>query len=238
MYCHAMATFALSELYVLTHDGQLEDPVRNAVRYSLTVQHPITGGWRYQAGDPGDTSQLGWQVMALKSAQLAGVRVPEKRWLRINHFLRSVSGGQYAGLASYRPGGALTRAMTAEAFACRQLLGVAQDRRADEEAAHYMLGELPGKKRANFYYWYYATLAMHQLQGEPWHRWNKALKETLLDSQRTWGHEAGSWDPSTVWGGYGGRVYCTAMAALMLEVYYRYLPMYEEATRQGATRFK
>ena len=36
---------------------------------------------------------------------------------------------------------------------------------------------------------------------------------------------AGSWDPDTVWGGYGGRVYTTAMAALCLEVYYRYLPL-------------
>ena len=41
---------------------------------------------------------------------------------------------------------------------------------------------------------------------------------------------AGSWTPDGVWGGYGGRVYSTAMAALCLEVYYRYLPLY------GATK--
>ena len=34
--------------------------------------------------------------------------------------------------------------------------------------------------------------------------------------------------PNTVWGGYGGRVYTTAMATLCLEVYYRYLPVYQE----------
>jgi hypothetical protein len=44
--------------------------------------------------------------------------------------------------------------------------------------------------------------------------------------QRKEGELAGSWDPTTVWGGYGGRVYSTAMAALCLEVYYRYLPLY------------
>ena len=43
--------------------------------------------------------------------------------------------------------------------------------------------------------------------------------------QRTDGHLAGSWDADTVWGGYGGRIYSTAMATLCLEVYYRYLPL-------------
>ncbi|MFV2068933.1 MAG: hypothetical protein ACC645_18360, partial [Pirellulales bacterium] len=76
MYCHAMATFALSEAYAMTHAPSLDPPVRRAVAYSVASQHPQSGGWRYQAGDPGDTSQLGWQVMALRSADLAGIVVP------------------------------------------------------------------------------------------------------------------------------------------------------------------
>ena len=40
------------------------------------------------------------------------------------------------------------------------------------------------------------------------------------------GQAAGTWDPDPQWGGYGGRVYSTATAALCLEVYYRYLPIY------------
>jgi hypothetical protein len=55
------------------------------------------------------------------------------------------------------------------------------------------------------------------------------LTATLLGSQRAEGDDAGSWDPNDVWGGHGGRVYTTAMGALCLEVYYRYLPLYGDA---------
>ena len=102
------------------------------------------------------------------------------------------------------------------------------DTPACDEAGDYVLGELPGDGKPNYYYWYYATLATYQLQGEHWRRWNDALQRTLLDSQETAGAAAGSWSPESVWGGYGGRVYTTALAALCLEVYYRYLPLYVE----------
>ncbi len=81
----------------------------------------------------------------------------------------------------------------------------------------------------NFYYWYYGTFAMFQFGGRYWHRWNEAMQESLLKSQRKKGDapgggscEHGSWDPIGEWGAVGGRVYATAMGALTLEVYYRY----------------
>jgi hypothetical protein len=67
---------------------------------------------------------------------------------------------------------------------------------------------------------------MFQRQGKDWQRWNPALQEALLGSQRFDGRYAGSWDPDGQWGAYGGRVYSTALGALCLEVYYRYLPLY------------
>ena len=73
---------------------------------------------------------------------------------------------------------------------------------------------------------YYATLGMYQLEGEHWRQWNTALTKTLIERQNTAGKLAGSWDPDCIWAGYGGRVYSTSMAALSLEVYYRYLPLY------------
>jgi hypothetical protein len=233
MYCHAMATFAVSEAFAMTGDPRLEQVVRRAVRFSLTAQNPMTGGWRYLPGDPGDTSQLGWQAMALKSAELAGIAVPQPTWLAVERFLDSVAAGPRGGLASYRPRSAPSRTMTAEALACRRLLTSRYSPSSEQEATDYLLEEPPGTGRPNFYYWYYATLAMFQIQGQPWQRWNEALKTTLVSSQRTRGAEAGSWDTNTVWGGYGGRVYCTAMATLSLEVYYRYLPVYAEAARHN-----
>jgi hypothetical protein len=97
-----------------------------------------------------------------------------------------------------------------------------------------LLEELPGQEETNLYYWYYGTLAMYQLQGDHWELWNKALQKSLLRTQRSDGDLAGSWDPDPVWGAYGGRVYATAMSALCLEVYYRYLPLYLETATKPA----
>jgi hypothetical protein len=224
-----MATFAVSEAYGMTGDQQLREPVRRAVAYTVAAQDPAGGGWRYNPGDPGDTSQLGWQLMALKSAELAGIPIPETCRQRATLYLDSVSSGHYGGLAAYRPVESATRPMTAEALVCRVFLGTSPNHPAGREAADYLLGELPGQGKKNLYYWYYGTLAMYQVQGDYWQRWNQALQTTLVSSQRKTGVEAGSWDPDTVWGGYGGRVYSTALAALCLEVYYRFLPLYVEA---------
>jgi len=229
MYCHAMATFALSEALGMTGDERLVEPVRRAVGYTVMAQDPYGGGWRYSPRSGGDTSQLGWQFMALKSAELAGIPVPEQTRQGILRYLQSVAAGRYGGLASYRPREQITHTMTAEALVCWQFLGLAREHPANEEAGNFIVGELPSADSPNLYYWYYGTLAMFQLQGERWHRWNEALRTQLVATQHQTGPLAGSWDPDPVWGGYGGRVYSTALAALCLEVYYRYLPLYIQA---------
>jgi outer membrane biosynthesis protein TonB len=225
MYCHGIATLALCEAYALTGDERLKAGVTRAVNYSLRSQH-AEGGWRYQPGDRGDMSQFGWQVMALKSAELAGMPIPAETKRRMTRFLQSCSSGPSLGLASYRPGERVSRTMTAEAMVCRVFLSAENREATLDEAASYVLEELPNARDANVYYWYYGTLAMYQRQGQDWQRWNPAMQEALLGSQRFDGRYAGSWDPDAQWGAYGGRVYSTALGALCLEVYYRYLPLY------------
>jgi hypothetical protein len=229
MYCHAMATFAIAEAYGMTGDRELADAVVKATGYIAACQSPTTGGWRYKPGDDGDTSVLGWQVMALKSAELAGVPIPPRTTQGALRFLASASSGPRRGLVAYRPAELPSPAMTAEALACRMFLGMAPYDLSAQESGDYLLEELPGAARTNLYYWYYGTLGMYQLQGPHWRQWNQALRTTLLASQERRGKLAGSWSPNTVWGGYGGRVYSTALATLCLEVYYRFLPMHVEA---------
>jgi hypothetical protein len=246
MYCHSMASFAIGEAYALTKDKRLDPIARGAVNYALAIQHPTDGGWRYRPGDAGDTSQLGWQVMALKSANLAGLSVPETTWTRVGRFLRRVERGQHGGLAVYRPEEALpSRPMTAEALYCRQLVTGRADGALSpaglNEAIGSLLKEPPSHREINLYYWYYATLALHRAQSaspqaaEAWRRWNEALTATLLATQ----NQDGSWPQTCIWGGYGGRVYTTALAAMCLEVYYRYAPADEAsdvAQRGGESR--
>lgn len=230
MYCHAMATCALSEAFAMTGDRRLEPAVRRAIEFTIRTQDRPSGSWRYLPGQPGDTSQLGWQVMALKSAELAGIAIPQETRAGIARFLASVSAGNRRGLAFYQPARpVVTRSMTAEALVCRQFLGILDSPESLGETSDFLLQELPGVSQTNLYYWYYATLAMYQLQGNSWQRWNEALQKKLLATQRVDGPLAGSWDPDPVWGGCGGRAYSTALATLCLEVYYRFLPLYVEA---------
>ncbi len=136
--------------------------------------------------------------------------------------------------------------MTAEAWVCRQFLDVGGPGPASTEAAEFLLRHESDRivaamtggavvlaaeylLRTNFYYWYYATLALYQHGGEPWSRWNAAMRDRIVGLQHASGHRAGSWDPDeSLYGSKGGRIYCTALAALTLEVYYRYLRLYDE----------
>jgi hypothetical protein len=131
--------------------------------------------------------------------------------------------------------------MTAEAMAMRYLLGLPVSSQASAEARGMMMAQLPGQREVNFYYWYYAALALFQMRATElnslpgmrsssdvaWEHWNNAMKQQLCSTQRVDGSMAGSWDPNCVWGAYGGRVYTTALGCMCLEVYYRYMPIYQ-----------
>ena len=226
MYSQGIATLALSEALGMTGDPRLRNPVERAVRFIVAAQHPTSGGWRYDPGNYGDTSIFGWQLMALKSASLVDVAVPDSTWQKARGWLSIVGSGRARGLASYLPGEAVTPAMTAEALACREFLGATASDPAVREAAEYIMNYLPHRERQNLYYWYYGTVALFQIGGPQWDKWNTALRDLLISQQRRDGHAAGSWEPrGDPWGNEGGRVYTTALSTLCLEVYYRYLPL-------------
>ena len=235
LYCHGMATIAVAEACAMTGDEALRPALGRAVGHTLAMQHPSTGGWRYAAGDRGDTSQLGWQLMVLASARNAGLAGTEAPQARALPFLQSVSSGTAGGLAAYRPGERPSFTMTAEAIYCRFLCGLPAGHPAATEALELLARTPPDRARPNAYAWYYATLATFHAGGPHWERWNQALQTALLPLQRRDGTGLdGSWDPDPVWGGHGGRVYATALAAMTLEVYYRYLPMHRQPGRVAA----
>lgn len=217
-YCHGMAALAMCEAAAITRDPSAIASATAAVNYTIRIQHPTTGGWRYVAGDPGDLSQLGWQAMVLDSGRSAGIPIADQPFRLTGRFLTTVRGGASGGLASYRPGDGPSRTMTAEALATRLLLGEKIPAAELREAEEYLLRQPPGIGRDNYYAWYYTSLALHQLQDEAWQTWNAAMKRHLLARQEA----NGSWPTDSEWGGYGGRVYTTAMGSLCLEVYYRH----------------
>ena len=226
-YCHAIATFALAEAYAMQKDANDYLPLRNAVRRGVDWISSIQnedGGWRYGRGDSdnSDMSMFGWQLMALKSAVNGGIPVPEKTRRGMVRFLEKRGRGEHGGLAGYRATDQPTPAMTAEALFCRQMFTVRDNDMASQEATSFLLQNLPRASAYDEYYWYYGTLAMRQVDGTSWKRWNESLRDLLISMQRQQGPHAGSWDPRGKWAGIGGRLYSTALSTMCLEAYYRY----------------
>ncbi|MFK7817321.1 MAG: hypothetical protein AB8G99_01270 [Planctomycetaceae bacterium] len=233
-YCHAMVTYALAEAMGMQNDPQSDPTLRlavmRAIAYTSGQQNQKTGGWRYIKDQPGDMSMFGWQMMALKSSEIAGAPIADVVKQRMNRFLKGRRQGRYGGLAGYRSQDPPDKTMTAEAMFCRIMLGYPRDGEDMREAVGYLLRRGPRRADVNFYYWYYGTLSMFQYGGRAWDTWNEEVRELLIDEQVKDGEFAGTWDPKrTRWGKAGGRVYTTALATLTLEVYYRFLPLYRAA---------
>ncbi len=241
LYNHSIASMAMAEA-VAMGDYNLKGPTQKAIDYLVACQNPGMG-WRYTnynvAGTPAeeggnnDTSVTGWVVMALKSAKVAELTVPDAAFQGGSAWLDEVLDvdAEYKGTFGYTKKRAFVHkspyTTTSVGVLVRLLMG---QNKGVQEGAATVLDKVPDWKSANLYYWYYATLALFQSGGEAWMKWNEPLKKALCENQeaKNGSCEDGSWDPAQdTWGGEGGRVYTTAMGALCLEVYYRY--------RQGMT---
>ena len=234
MYAHGQAAIALCEAYALTQDSKLRGPAQLAVDYIVKAQHS-RGGWRYAPGQPGDTSVVGWQLMALRSAQMGYLEVPPEVFERANQFLDQVKTDSVGSTYGYMPGSAPTFTMTAEALLCRQYSGWPPNQPALLRGARGLVTEnLPSQRgrQHSIYYWYYATQVMHHLGGDYWEQWNSRMRDLLVETQVKSGREAGSWDPFGPHSGTGGRLYQTALSICTLEVYYRHMPLYRSTAAE------
>jgi hypothetical protein len=235
MYTHGLASIVLCEAYGLSKDETIGKAAQRAIYFIEEAQDPMGGGWRYQPQDPGDVSVVGWQVMALKSGIMAGLIVKPETLDKAKAFLKSCTKGKAGGMYSYMPQGGQSHVMTAVGMLCSQYMGAGRNDPGMIEGMQLLMRNLPKEgtkeKSRNIYYWYYATQVMHNLPGPEWDQWNRQMRRTLIETQVKEGCAAGSWDPmfpsKDAWGDQGGRLMMTSMSALSLEVYYRYLPLYQ-----------
>ncbi|MFO0841884.1 MAG: prenyltransferase/squalene oxidase repeat-containing protein [Gemmataceae bacterium] len=231
MYSHGLATIALCEAYGLTSDPRIKASAQLGLNYIVSAQDTAGGGWRYSPRSPGDTSVTGWQLMALKSGQMAGLTVPRETLKKTESFLNSVESKQ--GGYGYMPSNPETITMTAVAALCRQYLGV-NPRNPSLLASIKRIKTAP-PMGANIYYEYYATQVMHHMGGEAWQFWNlgpdgtgkKGIRDVLIARQdKGEGGKAGQRGSFPGNDHVGGRLGATSLCLLSLEVYYRHLPLY------------
>ena len=227
MYGHGICSIAICEAYAMTNDRNLMVPAQNAVNFIVFAQDKVGGGWRYHPGQPGDTSVVGWQLMALKSAHMAYLNVPEGTIQGISNFLNTVQTEGGYGYGYTAPG--KLPGCSAIGLLCRMYLGWKKENPALQQGIEY-LGQLGPSQQGNVYYNYYATQVMHHYGGEPWDKWNSVMRDFYVNSQSKNAHETGSWFFKGADHGAerGGRHYMTCMCCMTLEVYYRHLPVYRK----------
>ena len=241
MYSYGLAAMALCEAYAM---NRVQDPTSELGRaaqkalWLLEDYQGADGGWRYRKnyGD-GDTSVFAWQLMALKSGKIGGLNVSQPVLYAAQNFLDSVAlegGREYQYLSSGEwdriRGEDSPKTCTAIGLLMRMYLGWKPGDPALDDGMNTLVRWTyqPRAGEVNLYYAYYATLALHHYGGNHWDAWNSGLHELLIRTQSHEGCESGSWYFSDRYCDVGGRLLNTALAVMILETPYRFMPLYRE----------
>jgi hypothetical protein len=231
MYGQGITTLALAEVAGVEPDpnrrATLTAALASAVKVILVAQDVSkgeghAGGWRYepQSADS-DLSLSGWNALALRAAQNAGVDVPKDRVARAVAYVLKCYRNDQKGFA-YQPAQNASVPMTGVAALNLYLLD-ASDRPELKEAGEYLTKQ-PVTENTRFAYYsaYYATQAAFQAGGPTWRSIWTPTMDRLLALQM----DDGGW-PTSKTGEEPGRVYSTSMSVLTLTVPYRLLPIYQ-----------
>ncbi|MBP84214.1 MAG: hypothetical protein CMO61_10270 [Verrucomicrobiales bacterium] len=228
-YEHAIATYALAELFTMTRESgreipRLESVIKKSAGIIISYQRG-NGAWPYLAQESGhdDLSVSGWNVQALKAAYNTDIKISgiERALDRATEeYLPAIQDSK--GAFKYRPeDGEGKQSLTGAALLGMQIwkgYGSA----SYKKGYSYLKGRLNNPALTEgghgLYQPYYNTQVFFMEGGKDWEHYNGIFQPKLLDAQ----NEDGSWLGDGNREDY--RIMNTAWAILMLEVYYRYLP--------------
>lgn len=227
MYGHGFATLFLGEIYGMNQeDDRVRDALVRAVQLIVSSQND-EGGWRYNpVPADADVSVTICEIMALRSARNAGIKVPKSTIDDAIRYVRSCQNDD-GGFRYMKDVGGSLWPRTAAGVASLFYAGVYEDESIDRGLDYLARNAFPrgpgamagGFAQAHYFYGhYYAVQAMYLAGGERWKAWWPAIREELLAKQNA----DGSWTDQQVGDAYG-----TAMALIVLQMPKRYLPIFQ-----------
>jgi Prenyltransferase and squalene oxidase repeat len=234
-YAHGIATYAVSEAYGLTRIPSLKKVMEDAVAVILSGQQP-GGSWDYGFRKTArrDASVAGWQIQALKAALIAGATNPGIKEA-IHLAVEDLKKHQHAesGMFAYSAPDRGKLSITGVSVLCLEMAGEGKDSSTKRGLQALKEADIDWQKPMEWpmYSWYYITQAKFHAGGGDWDLWNQKFAREIIRNQ----NDDGSW---TTAGknmdekNHGnelsyGNVYSTTLAALTLQVYYRFLPSYK-----------
>ncbi len=230
LYSHGLVTILLCEAYAMTEDSALMLPAQAALNFTYYAQSTSDGGWRYTAPATGesDTSATGWHVMAMKSGYMGHLVVPPLAVKGSINFLDHVgsNNGSIYGYTDKVTAATAAPACTAVGLLCRMYTGWDKTHPGIQEGVKNLVKM--GVRKQDIYYDYYAAQVLRHFGGPEWDKFNVELRDWLVSVQSTTAGATGSWHFAD--GGHGpkegGRLASTSFATMILEVYYRHMPLY------------
>ena len=228
-YEHGIATYALAETYRMNeHNPALIAKIGKCLDRAVKIiieGQTKAGGWLYGYGANGigDLSVSGWNIQALKSAQLSG-----RQYRDLNGALKKTeayltSAMAPSGLYRYRvtdkhPGRV---SLTGVGVFSRRLLNGGEPLAEEDKSFAAIFTHPPRDYRTvDLYAAYYHGLACFQKGGQTWSDFKAKFQSLILGAQQ----REGNWFPS---GGHLGAVgpdadlYHTMLCALILETSFR-----------------
>ena len=235
-YSQAICVYAISEAYGMTRIPSLKSVMEKGVQVLIDGQQP-KGGYDYKflKGARRDTSLGGWCCQAMKAAYIAGAEnaglhdAMEKAVQDMKSVQKPEDGSFYY---SHIGGSHSTHSIAAVAVLSMQLLGHAGDDET-KRGLNFLGGADCNWKNPPewpMYAWYYISQTKFHQGGANWSNWNNQFAPQFIRNQ----NPDGSWNSPglALKEGTSGRenmhpVYATTLAALTLQVYYRFLPTYQ-----------
>ncbi|NQT86550.1 terpene cyclase/mutase family protein [bacterium] len=225
MYEHGFATLFLAQAYGMTPRQDIADKLRLAAGLILRSQKRVDGGWRY---DPtplsaSDISVTVCQILALRAARNCGIKVPAESIGRAIAYVKAscLPDGYFCYLKNSRTRGSY--ALLASGLNC--LFGAGEYDCPELKRALVRFEEqtprhISKSGRISHYYFYahyYASQAAYHAGGRYWAAYYPQVTRELLRQQA----------PSGSWQSNYGNAYATAMACLILQLPYQYLPIFQ-----------
>jgi hypothetical protein len=198
----------------------------------LGKQNNNAGGWIYTPASQGDEGSVTvTQLQALRACRNAGIKVPKSTIDRAVAYLKYCQTADGGICYSAQSRGSSRPAISAAAIACfyaagvydRQTGGAGAEAEMVEKLVNYVRGQVNAENSAwgghYFYTHFYLAQAWYQRGGKDWTDYYPNIRERLQKMQSP----DGSWNGDQV-----GTTYGTAIATIILQLPYNYLPIYQK----------
>jgi hypothetical protein len=236
MYGHGFSMLFLASCYGTEGSAEYGERLKTALDKAVKVctsAQSGKGGWYYTPTSRSDEGSVTvTQLQSLRACRNVGIKVPKKTISEAVNYLKICQNGDGGISYSASSRGSSRPAISAAAIACfysagiydRNTGGSGKEAQMVEKLVKYVKGKVTVDQGGGYsgYYFYthlYMSQVMYMRGGSDWKGYYPKMARKLRDMQAA----DGSWNGDNI-----GTVYGTAIAGIILQLPYGYLPIVQK----------